>query len=313
MPHRPPQPSAGFLALVLAGLLAASPAPAQIATFLGVHPTPSNPLTVDAAPDGSYWITDSNNQARKYSAAGALLVSLGDGSGALGTGPGQFAGAQGAVVEPDGNVVIGDTGNARFQVFRSGGQYLTQFSGAWDPHQFATYVLPPEPAGAGEFLYAIYNSTATYFLRADESGTGLGGWLLRPSLGSAFTVRSGVVYVGLDASGNIRKFALDGTPLGTISAGLPGRADALAVMQSGSIIVLDIFNTEIRVYALAANGARLGTIGDVAQFGIAHDLCLASSDSKLYVAGSTGVAVYQLNSAVPTVGTSWGHIKALSR
>ncbi|HUB98464.1 MAG TPA: S8 family serine peptidase [Solirubrobacterales bacterium] len=83
-----------------------------------------NPQGLAVDKEGNLWVADwGNNQVRKFSPSGELLLSF----GSAGSGPGQFSGPEGIAFTPDGKLWVTDSGNSRVQEFDATGKYLGQF------------------------------------------------------------------------------------------------------------------------------------------------------------------------------------------
>jgi predicted membrane-bound mannosyltransferase/DNA-binding beta-propeller fold protein YncE len=107
--------------------------------------TPSGPVTnppegafnepwgVAAAADGSIYVADTwNHRIQHFKADGTFINSwgaLGDTGGQATGNEGLFYGPRSVVVDANGRVLVGDTGNKRIQVFDKDGKFITQFGG----------------------------------------------------------------------------------------------------------------------------------------------------------------------------------------
>jgi DNA-binding beta-propeller fold protein YncE len=80
---------------------------------------------------GNIYVADGygNSRVAKYAPTGRWIKNW----GSRGTGQGQFNIVHGIVVDPQGNVYVGDEGNKRVQVFDTDGNFKTQFTNVGAP------------------------------------------------------------------------------------------------------------------------------------------------------------------------------------
>lgn len=207
-------------------------------------------------------------------AALPFRLVLGASFGRFGVGAGEFSGPTGVAVDPQGRILVADTGNHRVERFDSTGVYLDQFGGfGYDDNRFdrptalwvggalAVWVLDQGNARIVKYDLAGRLLGVLASLRSDDTRAALD--LVDP-LGLA-TDRGGQIVV-TDAAGD-RVLTFD--PLGsilTVRGGFgtqPGRFDrpsGVAVDDRGRILVgdagnrrvqlLDPFGEAIALYAL---------------------------------------------------------------
>src|SRR5438876_1123667 len=86
----------------------------------------------------------------------------------LGSGPGQFRGADGVAVDRNGNVFVADTDNERIQKFDNGGTFLTTWGSAGTgPGQFNVPRVAVDGSG-NVFVADAFNNRIQKF---DNGGT----------------------------------------------------------------------------------------------------------------------------------------------
>lgn len=185
-------------------------------------------LAVDAA--GYVYVADTNNhKIRKITPAGNVTTLAGSGAPSFADGVGAAAGFRspaGIVVDPNGNVYVGDTSNHRIRKITPSGEVST----------FAGTGSNGSTDGAGAVAALSY-----------PTGLALDG--------------SGALYVAESVNGKIRKIAPDGQVKTLAGSGVLGSTDgigAAATFQSprdvdvdsnGNVYVADYYNYKIRKIA----------------------------------------------------------------
>jgi DNA-binding beta-propeller fold protein YncE len=88
----------------------------------------NRPTDVAVAPNGEIYVADGygNSRVAKFDSTGTFLLDW----GAQGDQPGQFREPHGITLDDEGRVYVADRGNARVQVFTSGGKYVRQWKSA---------------------------------------------------------------------------------------------------------------------------------------------------------------------------------------
>jgi DNA-binding beta-propeller fold protein YncE len=84
------------------------------------------PTNIYHSPDGDLLVADGYGNARvhRFSPDGTLIASW----GAPGSGPGEFRTPHGILVDPDGTIYVGETGNSRVQVFDLDGTWKAEWT-----------------------------------------------------------------------------------------------------------------------------------------------------------------------------------------
>jgi predicted membrane-bound mannosyltransferase/sugar lactone lactonase YvrE len=171
------------------------------------------------APDGSVYVTDTNNsRIEHFSATGQLLTSWGvAGNVNQGSAPGgSFKEPWGIAVSPDGSVYVADTWNYRIQKFSADGSFITMWGTAgqgesptafWGPRGIAVdqkgdvYVTD-----TGNKRVVVFDGNGTYIA---EFGTyGMDGGQFDEPVGIAVD-KDGLVYVADTWNKRIQVFTPD--------------------------------------------------------------------------------------------------------
>ena len=148
------------------------------------------PSGVAVATDGSIYVSDGydNSRVAKFSATGDFLFDWGK----KGSGPGEFNLVHAVALDAEGRVYIADRGNARIQVFTSGGKFLAEWKSEALGRPWAL------AAGADGFLYVVDGGDLklsppdrAHILKLDLTGKILDQW-------SSFGNYDGQIYWGHD-------------------------------------------------------------------------------------------------------------------
>jgi len=93
----------------------------------------NEPWGIGVGQDGRVYVTDTwNHRVQIFSADGEFLNQFGNfvnAQGDVNLQPGDFWGPRGVAIDPDGNVLISDTGNKRISKFTPDGDFINQFGG----------------------------------------------------------------------------------------------------------------------------------------------------------------------------------------
>lgn len=80
-------------------------------------------IAIDAG--GNVWVTE-GDVVKKFNSKGELLLQFGK----FGTGNGEFSGPEAIAIDSEGNILVADTGNNRYQEFNSAGEFVRKVGSA---------------------------------------------------------------------------------------------------------------------------------------------------------------------------------------
>jgi len=156
-------------------------------------------IAVDA--QGMVYVADTwNHRIQKFDAQGAFLTqwgAFGDTVGALAD-PYSFYGPRQVVVDPNGDLLVSDTGNKRVVKFTADGEFVRQFGGSGSLEgQFQEPVGLVVDAQGNVFVADTWNQRIQKF---DADSNYIGQW---PVLGWESQVPSNKPYLAVDSAGNV--------------------------------------------------------------------------------------------------------------
>ena len=214
---------------------------------------PGQPEAIAVAPDGTVYVTDSDQHVvRRFSAEGGLLARW----GGPGTGPGQFATPGAVAVGADGSVVVVDRDNHRVQRFDAEGTLLHVWGGPGS--QDGRFDTPSGVAVGADNSVLVADRDSHRVQRFDAQGTLLQVWgeqggedgQLDGPCGLAIGP-DGAVVVADRWNDRIQRFTVTGEHLGTwgTTGDAPGEffhPAAVAVAADRSVYVADTYNHRIQ-------------------------------------------------------------------
>lgn len=286
-----------LLALVfIAGAVTSGATPKFVKSFGSSGAGPGQfdrPFGLDAAPDGTVYVADSdNNRISYFNGSGKVLGSF----GSAGSGPGQFGKAYCVSVSPDGSrVLVSDYGTGRVQVFSRTGSFLRMFYTGGQP-------LDVKQRPDGRILLCDFTSNRISLFSAGgslldthEPGDGLNspsGIALFPD--GRFVVadsENGRCVIFSESGKVIRTFGTPGSGPGQFI-----NAAGVAIAGNRNIFVTDSSNNNVQIFS--NKGSYLGSFGStgsgpgqlVAPSGIA-----VLPNGRIYVAefGNDRVSVFR--------------------
>jgi len=203
--------------------------------------------------------------------------------GGRGTGKGEFDSPTGIAVDPNGNILVADTGNGRIEKFSPNGTFVTSIA-TLDPNGIAI-----DRAGN---IYVAEIGSKHRVQKLGPDGTFIAEWA--PALYGPRRIaigRDDSVYVVDSGRNRIVKFSPDGQVLG--SWGSEGSGDgqfrglsSVTVDPTGKVYVADPINKRIQVFD--SNGKFL-TKWIVPEWGQPHgfeDLAVDSKMGRLYASSA---------------------------
>jgi DNA-binding beta-propeller fold protein YncE len=187
-------------------------------------------VAVDRGPPYNVYVTDTNNhRIRKYTPDGRLVQTF----GSIGTRPGELTLPRALVVEPDGNLLVGEPG--RITRFSASGSFLASWGSVGSGDGQFRYLSDLSVDGAGN-VYTI-DRDLSRVQKFDPSGTYLSQWGSRGSGDGQFlspgaiTVDGSSVYVSDSGNARLQKFTLEGQFLSTV--GTRGQGPGQFVAPAG--------------------------------------------------------------------------------
>jgi DNA-binding beta-propeller fold protein YncE len=142
-------------------------------TFLGTfHAATLGGVDIEVDAIGQLWVADYyHNMLRAFTAAGVPVDSL----GSAGSGPGEFIGAIGHAVGPDGSIYVADESNMRVQRFIGPAASVSPESEASAPHaggpRPAIRSITPNPCRTGtQLAYSLPNEEHVQVSIVDVQG-----------------------------------------------------------------------------------------------------------------------------------------------
>ncbi len=285
-----------LLLTTLVALALATTAHAQIATFSYSFPVGGTPFGIMARSDGEIWVGTSTG-LKRFTPAGALLGTV------------AAATSFGMAEASNGDVFVCDYSGNKVVRYTSAGAFVSQWATgashtvdvAVDPAD-NVYVTHYTDAGATVSKLVKYSSTgAVLNTLAGQS----------PMHGVAFT--GGQLYVAMKSSGLVHVYSPTLALAGSFTCG-GTFAEELSLDSQAALYLADFGTRTIRVFTTA--GVSLGTIptsvvgyGPITPEGVAVD-----AGGTIYAGDNAQDKVLVFSAGVtPTVGSSWGRIKALYR
>ena len=209
----------------------------------------ANPIGAAVGPDGTIYVSESGaSRVSQFDPDGTFQSSF----GGPGNGSGQFQSAMGIAVSADSEVFVADFGNHRVQVFDRNGVFVREWgrSGA-APGEFDSPIgLQIGPSGnvwvvdSGNERVQVFSEQGEVVSVFEDVGAG-------PEIISLN--ESGEFYVSSPwVDSQVRVFAPDGAPLGSVANGLAG-PHGTATAPSGALYVADTANGVIRVFTPTAS------------------------------------------------------------
>lgn len=222
----------------------------------------NEPWDVAVAKDGTIYVADTwNHRIQKFSPDGkfeTMWGTLGDTGGQASGGEGVFYGPRGIAIDPDGRVLVADTGNKRVQIFDKDGQFITQFGGGGlEPGRLDEPVGIAADAQGRIAVADTWNGRIQTF---DRNGTPIAawdidGWLDKNVVGKPYLAfdRDSHVYVTDEPGKRVLIFDINGKYLGSFgqyATDLTGFVvpGGIAVADDGSIYVSDTGSGRVLKY-----------------------------------------------------------------
>lgn len=217
-----------------------------------------------------------STQAGSGSPGGFRLVAT---WGTTGEGPGQFREPMGLVSDPEGNLYVADTRNARIQKFAPDGRFLLAWGRPGEgPGEFSKPMDVVVDAEGHVYVsdydldrIQIFSPDGEYLKQWGQSGKDPGQFTVAAGLG--IDPRRRRIYLAEFYNKRVEAYSLDGVLL--FQVGRPGRARSgalnyptdVAVDQAGQIYVADAYNNRLQKFT--PEGKYLDKWGGIFGLGLA--------------------------------------------
>jgi len=219
-----------------------------------------SPAGVGAASGPYVYVAQANGIVRARSFDGTTFEFYGTGAG--GSGDGQFFLPSGVATDAAGLVYVADTNNNRIQKLSANGVFLAKWGslGSGNGQFNLPAAIAIDPSGNVFVVDQVnrriqkFTANGAYLLQWGSSGSGNGQFDFPTGIAID---RNGIVYVADGNNSRIQKFTVDGEYLGQWPLPLGATPDDVAVDGAGSVYVPT--GTGGWVFRLTSNGLLLNT------------------------------------------------------